>query len=147
MSDRFAATTALLEEVLRKLGLDPTTSRVRADGDTIAWGVWRGSAQVLLMATKGERGVWVRAIAPVVKLPPEDRRLALYARLLDLNAKAMRNAAFGVLNDNVVVVSERPEEGLDAREVEQMFKHVGAMADHYDDLLSREHGVAKASDA
>ena len=55
----------------------------------------------------------------------------------------MRNAAFGVLNDGVVVVSERPAEGLDPQEVEQILKHVGAVADHYDDQFIKEWGVAR----
>ncbi len=55
----------------------------------------------------------------------------------------MRNAAFGVMNDGVVVVSERPAEGLDAGELEQMLRHVGAVADHYDDLFIKEYGVAR----
>lgn len=138
-------TRALLEEALRKVGLDPKTSVVRDEGDQLAFGVMRGSAQVLLAATRGDRGVWVRAIAPVVLLPPEAARLAFYAKLLDLNAKAMRNAAFGVLGDKVVVVSERPAEGLDPEEVEQILRHVGATADHYDDLFATEYGVPHAS--
>jgi hypothetical protein len=138
-------TRTLLEEALRKVGLDPKTSVVRDESDQLAFGVMRGSAQVLLAATRGDRGVWVRAIAPVVLLPPEAARLAFYAKLLDLNAKAMRNAAFGVLGDKVVVVSERPAEGLDPQEVEQILRHVGATADHYDDLFATEYGVPHAS--
>jgi hypothetical protein len=147
MSD-FPTTVRLLEDVLRKLGLDPTGAKVREEPGTVAWGVMRGSAQVLLMATSSDRGVWVRAIAPVVKVPTSsEAKLTVYSRLLDLNAKTMRNAAFGVLNDNVVIVSERPAEGLDAAELEQILKHVGATADHYDDAFEKEYGLPKASQA
>lgn len=141
----WAKTRELLENALRKVGLDPKTSVVRDEPDQLAFGVLRGSAQVLLAATRGEKHIWVRAIAPVVLLPPEAARLAFFARLLDLNAKAMRNASFGVLGDRVVVVSERPAEGLDPEEVEQILVHVGATADHYDDLFATEYGVAHAS--
>jgi len=140
-------TRELLENALKKVGLDPATSVVRDDPDQVAFGVLRGSAQVLLAATRGERRIWVRAIAPVVMLPPEAARLAFYARLLDLNAKIMRNASFGVLGDKVVVVSERPAEGLDPEEVEQILQHVAATADHYDDLFANEYGVPHASKA
>jgi len=147
MSD-FPSTVRILQDVLRKLGLDPNGAKVREEAGTVAWGVMRGSAQVLLMATTSDKGVWVRAIAPVVKIPAaSEAKLQLYARLLDLNAKTMRNAAFGVLNDNVVIVSERPAEGLDAGEVEQILKHVGATADHYDDAFEKEYGLKKASSA
>ena len=145
----FPATVRLLEEVLRKLGVEPGGAAVRTEPETVAWGIRRGSAQVLLMASHGADGaIWVRCIAPVVKVPTTaEARLTVYSRLLDLNAKIMRNAPFGVLNDHVVVVSERPAEGLDAGEVEQILRHVGATADHYDDLFEREHGLAKSSAA
>ena len=97
----FSKATNLIETVLRKLGLDPATSKVRDEEQTRAW------------------------------------------RLLELNARTMRNASFGLLNDGVVIVSERPVEGLDANEVEQILKHVGALADHYDDEFIKEYGVAR----
>jgi hypothetical protein len=139
----FAKASSTVEGVLKKLGLDPSQSRVRDEPGTRAWGMLRGSAQVLLMVTSGDHGTWLRVIAPVVKLPKEDARPAFYAKLLDLNAKSMRNAAFGVMNDGVVVVSERPADGLDAEEVEQILKHVGAVADHYDDQFIKEWGVTR----
>ena len=144
MSD-YATTVGLLEAVLRKLGLDPTGAKVRDEQGTKAWGIRRGSAQVLLMASESDKGVWIRVIAPVVKLPmTSEAKLAVYGRVLDLNAKVMRNAAFGILNDTLVVVSERPAEGLDQGEVEQILRHVGATADHYDDVFEKEYGLAKA---
>ncbi|MBI2391765.1 MAG: YbjN domain-containing protein [Deltaproteobacteria bacterium] len=143
MSDRFQEASATIETVLRKLGLDPHASKVRDEPGTRAWGLLRGSAQVLLMVNESEGVTWVRVIAPVVKLPVEHQRLGFFTRLLELNARAMRNASFGLLNDGVVVVSERPAEGLDANEVEQILKHVGAVADHYDDLFIAEYGVTR----
>jgi hypothetical protein len=139
----FAKASATIESVLKKLGLDPKTSQVRNEDATRAWGLLRGSAQVLLMVNGGDDGAWVRVIAPVTKLPAEKDRAAFYLKLLELNARAMRNASFGVLNDGVVIVSERPSEGLDANEVEQILKHVGALADHYDDEFIKEYGVSR----
>lgn len=140
----FERAAGIVESVLKKVGLDPAGSKVRDEAGTRAWGMLRGSAQVLLMVTEdAKHGVWVRAVAPVTKLPGADKRLAFYEKLLDLNAKSMRNAAFGVMNDGVVVVSERPAQGLDAAEVEQILKHVGAVADHYDDQFIKEWGVTR----
>jgi hypothetical protein len=140
---RYQQASATVESVLRKLGLDPATAKVRDEDGTRAWGLLRGSAQVLLQVSGTDQGTWVRVIAPVVKLPKEDARRAFFERLLELNARSMRNASFGLLNDGVVIVSERPAEGLDANEVEQILKHVGALADHYDDLFIKEYGVTR----
>lgn len=142
-ADRFQEASTTIESVLKKLGLDPNGSKVRDEEGTRAWGLLRGSAQVLMMVTTTEGATWVRVIAPVVKLPSEDKRMAFYTRLLELNARGMRNASFGLLNDGVVVVSERPAEGLDQNELEQILKHVGAVADHYDDLFISEYGVSR----
>jgi len=43
-------------------------------------------------------------------------------------------------------VSERPAEGLDPNEVEQMIRHLSAVADTYDDRLVKEFGGKRASD-
>lgn len=141
--DRFQDASGIVEKVLSGLGLDAVASKVRDEAGSRAWGMARGSAQVLLIVSQTDAGTWIRIVAPVVKLPAESARLAFFARLLELNAKSMRNAAFGVMNDGVVVVSERPAEGLDAGELEQMLRHVGAVADHYDDLFIKEYGVAR----
>lgn len=140
---RFQQASATVESVLTKLGLDPATSKVRDEDGTRAWGMLRGSAQVLLQVAGNDQGTWVRVIAPIVKLPKEEVRLTFYEHLLELNARSMRNASFGVLNEGVVIVSERPAEGLDANEVEQILKHVGALADYYDDLFIKEYGVTR----
>jgi hypothetical protein len=143
MTDRFAEASTTIQSVLVKLGLDPKGSQVRDEEATRAWGLLRGSAQVLIMVTKTDENTWVRVIAPVVKLPSDDQRQAFFQRLLELNARGMRNAAFGLLNDGVVVVSERPAEGLDQHELEQILKHVGALADHYDDEFIKQYGVVR----
>lgn len=143
MTDRFQEASATIESVLTKLGLDPNGSKVRDEENTRAWGLLRGSAQVLMMVSRAEGLTWVRVIAPVVKLPSADKKLAFFQRLLELNARGMRNASFGLLNDGVVVVSERPAEGLDEHELDQILKHVGALADHYDDQFISEYGVTR----
>src|SRR5687767_12731075 len=114
---RYQQASATVESVLTKLGLDPKTAKVRDEEGTRAWGLLRGSAQVLLQVSSSEQGTFLRVIAPIVKLPKEDVRKTFYEHLLELNARSMRNASFGLLNDGVVIVSERPAEGLDANEV------------------------------
>jgi len=143
MAESFESAVALVEGVLKKLGVDPATAKVRAEAGSTAWGLKRGSAQVLLLVNKSDRGVFFRVIAPVVKAPGADKRGEVYTHLLELNAKSTRNAAFGLLNDNVVVLSERPVDGLDASEAEQILKQVGALADYYDDELEKKFGLQK----
>ena len=163
MDDLFESTMALVESAIREFGVDP--GAVRVDGTSIArsdpaqalkdhdvqasWTLTRGSAFVLIsVATRsGEKAVYLRVVCPVMTLPSVDKRLALFQRLLELNASGLVNSAFGLLADRAVVVSERPAQGLDASEVEQIIKHTSAVADTYDDRLVKEFGGRRATDA
>ena len=61
-----------------------------------------------------------------------------------LNAAGLANAAFGLIGDRVVVVSERPVAGLDEGEVEQTVRHLAAVADTFDDRLEKDFGATRA---
>jgi hypothetical protein len=84
-------------------------------------------------------------VSPVVALPADPAaHAAFFRRLLELNVAGLGNAAFGLLDDRVVAVCERPAAGLDGEEVDQMIRHLAAVADAFDDKLQKEFGVAKA---
>ena len=67
-------------------------------------------------------------------------------RLLEVNARELAGAAFGIVADAVVLVSERSLEDLDASEVQTMVRVVGVAADTWDDALADEFDVIRASD-
>jgi len=144
----FENARTLVEAAIRKIGLDPSTTRAPSGSDSvIAWTLKRGSASVLVTVTRhdDERATHLRVASPVVTLPADaDRHGALLRRLLELNAGGLANAAFGLMGDRVVAVSERPATGLDAAEVEQMVMHLSAVADTFDDRLAKEFGAIKA---
>lgn len=144
----FQKAKTLVEDVIKKLGLDPTKLRGKATDDLATWTFTRGSAQVLVTVSKSERGdgAFLRAVSPIMTMPPADRLLAFYRRLLELNASGLVNAAFGIVDDQIVAASERPTVGLDASEVEQIVRHLSAVADTYDDRLVKEFGGKRASD-
>jgi hypothetical protein len=139
----------LVEETIKKLGLDPATTRAHSTDAQAAWTLKRGSASVLVTVTfhTDEDETYLRVASPVVTLPTDKTKHgALCRHLLELNAGGLANAAFGLVGDRVVVVSERPAEGLDAAECEQIIRHLAAVADTYDDRLVNEFGGKRASD-
>jgi anti-sigma factor RsiW len=69
---------------------------------------------------------------------------AMFRKLLELNAAGLANAAFGLIGNRVVVVSERPAAGLDEGEVEQTVRHLAAVADTFDDRLEKDFGATRA---
>ncbi len=148
MDNDFENAKRLVEATIRKLGLDPNTTRAAAASDgQAAWTLRRGSASVLVAVTKhdDEGTVYLRVASPVVTLPPDaSKHPPLLRKLLELNAAGLANAAFGLLGDRVVVVSERPAAGLDEGEVDQMIRHLAAVAVTVDDRLERDFGATRA---
>jgi hypothetical protein len=148
VAKQFESAKKLVEEVIVKLGLEPAKVRGSETSSLVTWTLQRGSAAVLISVAKSDRGdeAFLRAISPIMTLPPEPKVLGLFRRLLELNGHGLANAAFGIVNDRIVVKSERPVQGLDGGEVEQIIKHLSAVADTYDDRLVKEFGGQRASD-
>jgi len=148
VDELFEKTKTTVEATLKKLGLDPAAALLKQTGDLATYTLMRGSAAVLVSVVHRpeQKAVFLRVASPVL-VPAADKREGLYKRLLELNAGGLANAAFGLLNDMVVAVSERPAENLDPGEVEQIIRHLSAVADTYDDRLVKEFGGQRAADA
>lgn len=138
----------LVEEVLGRLGLDPAKVRGANGPDLTTWSIKRGSASILIGIAKSDRGdtAHLRVVSPIMTLPPDDKLLPFFRRLLELNGRGLVNASFGIVGDRVVVKSERPTAFLDVAEVEQIILQLSAVADTYDDRLVKEFGGQRMSD-
>jgi hypothetical protein len=147
--DDFATAKSTVDLALKKIGVDPDAVRGKDAPDVASWTLKRGSAHILVSLTRREpnRGVFLRVVSPVMTLPDASKRETLYVKLLELNANGLGNCAFGVIGERIVALSERPAEGLDEGEVEQIVRQVSAVADTYDDRLVAEFGGKRASDA
>jgi hypothetical protein len=137
----------LVESIIRDHGGKPAEDRVSAPEGGAAWAMRFGSAAVMIALNPGERGqaARLRIVSPVVKIGTASR-FELYTRLLELNGSAMPGVAFGVVKDEVVLVSERSVRGLDRTEVDEMIAMIGYYADKYDDLLALEFGGTRVCD-
>jgi hypothetical protein len=144
------AARELIEGTLRGVGLSPDRVLAKDEPGGVSWSLKRGSASVLvsLLAATASEAPRLRVAASVMLVPDDAAaRSALFQRLLELNAKGLGNASFGLVGDRVIAVSERPAAGLDAVEVDQIIKHLSAVADTYDDRLVGEFGGKRAADA
>ncbi|HXX69669.1 MAG TPA: YbjN domain-containing protein [Polyangiaceae bacterium] len=148
MDSEFDAAKALVEAIIRKFGIDPALARAPSKSDSqVVWTLKRGSASVVVTVThqENEDVTYLRVVSPVVRLPSDPaNQAALIRRVLELNAGGLANAAFGLLGDRIVAVSERPASGLGAEEVEQIIRHLSAVADTFDDRFEKEFGATKA---
>lgn len=138
----------MIEEVLGAFGASPEKNRLDTKDGSTAWGVMRGSAEVMIFlnpARSDKEDNFLRMVSPIVRLPTENL-LPLYRRILELNAKEVYGIAFGIINEDVVLVAERGTRDLDRGEVEDMLRNISAAADHYDDKLVTEFGGKKVSE-
>jgi hypothetical protein len=139
-----------VEGTVRALGIEPAKCRVNVPGSADAFSLRRGSASMLVTLQHGrsaDDAGTIRIVAPIVTLPNDPtKELAMLRKLLHANAKDFTGAAFALLDGQVVVVTERSVEDLDASEVEQMIRSLGRVADRYDDVLASEFGVQRVAD-
>ncbi len=132
--DQYAQT---VEAILANIGIDPAAARM-AMSDGFGWSFQRGSAMIEIYVTQKDTGGYLQVLSPIAHLPMTGL-LPLYRRLLELNLQ-MTEAALGVYTDIVFVFVERPLDGLDAGEADQIINNVAAYADELDDKLVSEFG-------
>ncbi|MEW6281849.1 MAG: YbjN domain-containing protein [Candidatus Eremiobacterota bacterium] len=133
---------AVVEKIIRGVGLDPNEHRMKSDEPgRFSWVLQRGSATIVVGisgdAKTGEG--WFHLSAPLVFLP-EENLLAFYRRLLDLNGEIM-GVALAAKGDCISLCAERPLKGMDANEAEELLMRLSGYADGLDDLLNKEFGA------
>jgi len=125
----------MVERFFKSVGANPKQQRL-PNTDTLGWWLQRGSALVYIILNQHDETPTVRIVSPILYLP-EDYILPFYRKCLELNMDLI-NCAFGVSDDKVVLVSERPIEGLDANELEGTIRYLSGVADNVDNRLSAE---------
>jgi hypothetical protein len=126
-----------IDAILEQIGLDPNQIRMDTN-EGYGWSFRRGSAVVEIYLSVQEGIGYLQVLSPIMHLPT-NATLPLYRRLLELNLQ-LTSAAFGVYNDVVYVFYERPIEGLDAVEANDIITKVAGYADDMDDQLVAEFG-------
>jgi hypothetical protein len=144
----FARAVVTIETVLRGLGVEVEAARVQTTDGSTAWKVKRGSAEVLVFANPARNGgpAFLRVVSPIWRMPSANDPTILRT-LLEMNARDLFGTAFGLMDDDVVLVSERGIHDLDASEVSEILENIGAAGDYFDDKLVRDFGGTRLTDA
>jgi hypothetical protein len=138
----------LVESVIRDRGNNPDQNRVSATEGGVAWALPFGSAAVMIAINSGkceDQAGRLRIVSPIVKID-ENHKLELFERLLRLNGTTLPGVAFGLIENEVVMVIERSVSGLDRGDVDEMIAMIGHYSDKYDDLLALEFGGTRVCD-
>lgn len=131
------AYAATVEQILLALGVDPSQARLNTQGG-FGWSFQRGSAVIEVYVSQQENVGYLQVLSPMMHLP-QTGLLALYRRLLELNLQ-MTNASIGLYLDVAYLYSERPLDGLDSVEANNIISLVANYADGLDDKLVAEFG-------
>jgi hypothetical protein len=131
------AYAATVEQNLMALGVDPTQARMNTESG-FGWSFQRGSAAIEVYVSQQDQAGYLQVLSPILHLP-QTGLLPLYRRLLEMNLQ-LTNAALGVYLDVVYVFSERPLDGLDPVEANNIISLVANFADEWDDKLVAEFG-------
>jgi hypothetical protein len=124
---------ALIDRVFRSYGLDPKKATDEHGWHYLRLGSAQGAVGIIEMEP-GEHHLVVRSA--VLRLPPEDRHLAeFYRLLLELNHEGTRSTRFSVHEGVVGVSLSRPLRSLDEVEVDDAIRTVMVVADIYDEWL------------
>lgn len=134
-----ASTIALVEDVLAELGHPSPASKIRDQTALHAWRIPKGSAITRVTLIHRAEFTHLRVCAIVMTLDGQVDRGALFAHLLELNAR-LCGAAFATEGDQVLLVSERSTLDLDRSEVLDVIRRTTSLADEHDDVLVAQFG-------
>lgn len=126
-----------VEHILQKLDIDIEESRMALE-EGWGWEFRRGSAMVEIYIAQRDDKTYLQVLSPILYLP-QSNLLPLYRRLLEYNLQ-MTSAAIGIYNDVAYVFSERPVDGLDVEEADDIIDLVSGYADKLDNELVNEFG-------
>jgi site-specific recombinase len=132
-----SSAVALVEEVLRELGHDPSAARQDAAHHT--WRIRTGSAATRVSVFPTGELSHIRVEAVVITLDDKVDRPSLFAHLLFQNV-TLCGVAFALHGERVVLVTERSTLDLDRSEVRELISRVTQTADDHDDRLIAAFG-------
>lgn len=140
VNENLAATshTEVIETVISSLQEDQS-AMVSRSAQGHLWKFKYGSVEVFVQLTGETEEDTLTVWAPVLKLPARNEA-ALMRKLLELNWSSTFEAHFGIVDNQIVVSSQRTVAELSPGEVSRNITVVATVADNYDEALQGEFG-------
>ena len=131
----------VIENVIDSLEQDDSAMVSRTPDGNSLWKFKYGSVEVFVQLSGTTDEDTITVWSTVLKLPVKDEpRLMRY--LLELNCTTTLEARFGIIENQVVVISTRTLAELSPGEVSRLITIVATIADNHDDALQSEFGAA-----
>ena len=127
-------------QLLGKCKIDASSTKINVENG-LGWVIEKGSASIFIIIAKNEfiDESTLEVFSPILKLPTQNI-LPFYRRCLELN-RIMVGCALCVQKDQVMVLAERPLQGISYEEIESIVMSVANAADKLDDDLAEEFGA------
>ncbi|MFK0734765.1 MAG: YbjN domain-containing protein [Gloeotrichia echinulata GP01] len=131
----------VIENVIDSLEQDDSAMVSHTPEGSYLWKFNYGSVEVFVQLTGTTDEDTITVWSTVLKLPAKDEpRLLRY--LLELNCSSTFEARFGIIDNQVVVISTRTLAELSPGEVSRLITIVATIADDNDEALQSEFGLA-----
>jgi hypothetical protein len=131
----------LIESVISTLEQDKSAMVSHTPDGAYLWRFQYGSVEVFIQLTGSSDEDTITVWSAVLKLPAKDEP-RLMRHLLELNCTSTFEARFGIINNQVVVISSRTVAELSPGEISRIITIVATIADDNDEYLVAEFGAA-----
>ncbi|MDY6940647.1 MAG: YbjN domain-containing protein [Cyanobacteriota bacterium] len=131
-----------IETVISSLAEDQKVLVGQSDAGHL-WKFKYGSVQVFVQLTGATEEDTLTVWSSVLKLPARDES-EMMRRLLEMNWSSTYEARFGILGEEIVVLSSRSVSDLNPGEISRSITVVATIADDNDEALQEEFGAASA---
>ncbi|MEG3435654.1 YbjN domain-containing protein [Pannus brasiliensis CCIBt3594] len=142
MTDEFIANTSthkeMIETVISSLQQNDS-AMVQESGDGYLWKFEYGSVEVFVQLTGESDDDFLSVWSFVLKLPVKDE-LGLMRKVLEMNCSETFEAHFGIMEDRLVVISQRTVADLAPGEISRSITLVATVADNNDEYLKETFG-------
>jgi hypothetical protein len=130
----------VIENVIDSLEQDDSAMVSQPSEGGYLWKFKYGSVEVFVQLTGKTDEDSLTVWSTVLKLPAKDEP-RLMRQLLEMNCSSTFEARFGIIEDQVVVISTRTLAELSPGEVSRLITIVATIADNNDDALQSEFGA------
>ncbi|AFZ59850.1 YbjN domain-containing protein [Anabaena cylindrica FACHB-243] len=146
IDELISETTALnhvqvIQSVIGTLEQDNSAMVSHTPEGAYLWKFKYGSVEVFVQLTGSSDEDTITVWSAVLNLPAKDET-KLMRYLLELNFTSTFEARFGIIDNQVVVISSRTLAELSPSEVSRIITIVATIADNNDEALAAEYGLA-----
>ncbi len=131
----------VIENVIDALDENHSAMVNHSDDGAYLWKFKYGSVEVFVQLTGTTDQDTITVWSSVLKLPAKDEP-TMMRYLLQMNCSATLEARFGIIDNQVVVISMRTLEDLSPAEVSRIITIVASIADNNDEDLQSRFGEA-----